>query len=109
MKNKTSNTIISFALTLSLLLPLGIGFSHAFNNHEHSICNAKTEKHLHSKKVVCSYLHYFANLQSLNQDSDFSTFIPYITYSKQINLKSIYFFIKTSSYLVRGPPTFNVF
>lgn len=109
MKNNVSHKIISFILTVSLLLPLGIGFSHALHNHEHNICVSKTEKHIHTQKIDCSYFHYFTNIQYQNGDSDSSIFVPNFISTKITLLTSSYFSSNTSTYLTRGPPTINIF
>lgn len=108
MKNKTPNIITSFALIISLLFPLGIGFSHALHVHKNKNCIATTEKHVHSKKIDCSSLHYFTSIKYLNHDFSFSQVLSGFIYTKLIFTKSFYSFSKNSSFLVRGPPIINV-
>jgi hypothetical protein len=79
-------------------------------NHEPDICTAKKEKHIHTQKNNCSYLHYFTNAPSPGQDLNFFILSSNFIYSKQIlSLESFYFLANTSSYWVRGPPTINAF
>ena len=110
MGNYFIHKILSYILIIVLLFPIGVGFSHTLENHEHAVCTAKKEQHIHTQKINCSYLHYFTNVQSQGQDFNFSVLLPDFIYSKQVlSLENIYFLSSTSSYLVRGPPTINVF
>jgi len=110
MRNLFIHKTLSYILILVLLFPIGISFSHTLENHEHNICTAKTEKHIHSQKNNCSYLHYFTDVQYQGQDLNFSAFLSNFIYAKQIlSLESFLFLHKTSSFLVRGPPPINAF
>jgi len=110
MSEKIIHKVLSCILILVLLFPIGIGFSHTMEHHEHDVCIAKSEKHLHSQKNNCSYLHYFTPIQYQVQDFSYSVLLSNFIYSKQVlSLESFYFLDKTSSFLVRGPPTINVF
>lgn len=109
MSNNIIHKAISYILILVLLFPLGITFSHVMDNHGHDICIAKKEKHIHSEKINCSYLHYFTNIQSQDLVSNFSAPLPNSIYKKKVlSLKSFYFLYSITAYLVRGPPTINV-
>lgn len=102
--------VFSYILILVLLFPIGITFSHVLDHHTHDICIAKREKHIHSQEINCSYLHYFSDVQYKDQDFNSFALLPNFIYSKQILvLESFYFLSDTSQYLVRGPPTINVF
>jgi hypothetical protein len=110
MRNYFIHKALSYILIIVLLFPIGIGFSHTLENHEHDICTAKKEQHMHSQKINCSYLHYFSNIQSQGPDFNFSVLLSNFIYSKQIlSLDNIYFLSSISSCLVRGPPTINAF
>ena len=110
MSEKIIHKVLSNILILVLLFPIGISFSHTLEHHEHDVCIAKSEKHIHSQKNNCSYLHYFTPFQYQGQDFNFSALLSNFIYSKQVlSLESFYFLDKTSSYLVRGPPTINAF
>ena len=43
---------------LSLLLPMGIGLSHSFHDHDNMLCHAKSEYHIHADEPTCDQLHY---------------------------------------------------
>ena len=108
MKIKTPNIIISFALIVSLLLPIGISFLHTLHLHKNKNCIATAEKHIHSKKIDCSSLHYLTSIEYLNHDYSFTPVISVFIHSKLIFTKSFYSLSKNSSFLVRGPPFINV-
>ena len=102
--------VLSYVLIIVLVLPLGIGFSHSIKDHENDICIAEKEKHIHTQKVNCSYLHYFTNVQNLDQELNFSALISNFIYSEQISsLENFYFLSHSFALTVRGPPTINAF
>lgn len=110
MRNNMLHKVLSNFLILVLLFPIGIGFSHSLDNDEHDICIAKTEKHIHSQKINCSYLHYITHFQYQDQDFNFSVLLSNFIYSKQVlSLENFYFLFNSSFYSVRGPPTINAF
>ncbi len=102
--------VLSYVLIIVLVLPLGIGFSHGIEDHENDICIAEKEKHIHAQKVNCSYLHYFTNVQNLDQEFNFSTLLSNFINSDQISsLENFYFLSHSFVYTVRGPPSIKVF
>ena len=110
MNNSIIHNVLSYILILVFLFPIGIGFSHTLENHEHTICIAKKEKHIHSQKINCSYLNYFPDVQYQNRDFKLSSFLPGFINTKQVFLsKSFYFLSNFSDYLVRGPPAISAF
>jgi len=110
MSNVILHKILSYILILVLLFPLGVTFSHVLDNHGHDRCIAKKEKHIHSEKINCSYLHYFTNIQYQDQASNFFDSLPNSIYIKKVlSLKSFYFLYDITTYLVRGPPIINAF
>ena len=105
MRNKISNSFLSFFLTASLLLPIGISFLHALENHEHQICNSKTEQHIHhDNKIDCSYFHYVTKHQTSRNTHNYSIIHPLLVFNPIRAI--IQSFLNTyRSYInVRGPP-----
>ncbi len=110
MNNSIIHNVLSYILILVFLFPIGIGFSHTLENHEHTICIAKKGKHIHSQKINCSCLYYFTDVQYQNRDFNFSSFLLGFIGTKQVFLlKSFYFLSNFSDYLVRGPPAISGF
>jgi hypothetical protein len=110
MRYNIVHKVLSYILIIVLLFPIGIGFSNSLENHEHDICTAKKEQHIHARKLNCSYLPYFTNIQSQRQDFTFLALLSHFIYSKQVlSLENFYFLFNTSTCLVRGPPTINAF
>ncbi len=100
--------ILSLILLLSLVLPMGIGFVHAFHDHDSTVCSALGEQHFHKDSAECEQLHFFI------QTSDFKVWaeitIPEAQWAcidQVISEKSF----TVSFYKAdpdRGPPAFNV-
>lgn len=93
----------------SLILPLGIGFVHAFHEHDENICQAKDESHIHSERSDCNDLHYFS--QTLG---DFTLGYESLTTQQYFDLNALiaeFLLIKTRIQVIsdRGPPVINAF
>jgi len=78
------NLFISIVLITIVLLPFAVQFSHAFEKHEYSVCNAQNVVHLHHHKTDCSIFHYQINYNTI----DFST--SFILDSASIIVEKIY-------------------
>lgn len=109
MRKQITNHIASFVLIVSLLLPIGISFSHALHNHEHADCNAKNEKHIHKQSIDCSYFHYISQVQTASQVYQYELFSSFIPFENPVLVLSFYYFDKLTAFLVRGPPAINAF
>ena len=108
MNFSRGNIILSWALLLSLLLPMGIGVVHAIHQHEINICLAKTESHFHSEKINCDQLHYFSQTihdgEVLSKGFTFEQILIQNQFFKHFEL--VHSFPKEDT--DRGPPFINV-
>ena len=100
--------ILSLILLLSLMLPIGIGFAHAFHNHDNNICLAVDENHIHQEKTDCDQLHYFNQTVSSGISTDIAKIEIYWSSSNDANYNSLFTFHPDQTDLVRGPPLFSV-
>ncbi len=50
------------------LFPIGMQTLHAFEEHHHTVCTSKVEKHFHQKEIDCSVYHF--QFQLFNNDAD---------------------------------------
>lgn len=87
-----------------MIAPLSIQILHVLENHEHTVCTSKVEKHLHKKDFDCKVdlirqNHYFltTNNFQLNLNTRIITTISSIEYNF---LKNHY----QLSFSLRGPP-----
>ncbi len=79
-------------------------FLHSFSNHEHRICQSKSESHLHQKEAKCE-LHILNHSPFYVNNSIFN-FINCAEINSAENLKSN--FLKNHqqlSFSLRGPPS----
>jgi hypothetical protein len=106
MKLNIPHILISITLIACLLIPLSIGTFHAINSHEHDVCSASNEQHLHKQNLTCSHLFYISNTKIENKDLDFHLYIPSFYQSIEYNLKSSFSSYMNSTPLDRGPPDF---
>lgn len=99
---------ISLFLMLSLMLPMGIGLSHSFHDHDNLLCHSKSEFHIHADESTCNQLHYINHTLSyggvqefdLNQKSWFDK-----TATSRPPLLATTVLVTESG---RGPPVINV-
>ncbi len=106
MKHNISHILISITLIGSLLIPLSIGFTQVMNNHDHKVCNANKEKHIHKQNLACSHLFYVSFSKFQNTDFDLKLYIPLFIYSDQSDFDKPFLSNTTSAILDRGPPKF---
>lgn len=105
MRNKISNSFLSFLLTASLLLPIGISFLHALENHDHQQCYSKTEKHIHKdNEIDCSYFHYFTKYQTSTKTTNYNIIQPLLIFTPIRATIQSYLNTYCSYINVRGPP-----
>lgn len=109
MKHGYFDRITSFILVLGILLPLIIGFAHVFHGHEHDICRAKTEQHIHSKKIDCLNSHYFTDIQYKDDLNYLKVFVSEHFRTAPTQLNSLLYLRFVSFNFERGPPSFNIF
>ncbi len=98
--------IISVFFIFVLIAPLSIQILHVLENHEHTVCTSKIEKHVHKKDFDCKIElirqnHYFITNNSfqLNINTSITTTIRSLQYN----------FLKTHyqlSFSLRGPPVY---
>lgn len=96
--------IIGIFFLFVLIAPLSIQTLHVLENHEHSVCTSKVDKHIHEKDFDCKIdlikLNRFF-LATNNFQIDLNTRITTIISSLEYNfLKNHY----QLSFSVRGPP-----
>ena len=106
---KTCLHKIFSALTVAiLLLPVGLQFVHALENHEHRVCDSKELQHIHKQELDCSIYHVKLCSEEFVLNESFTFFIlDSPTDSPIFNAKNCEFtfsFYKPS----RGPPTFII-
>lgn len=102
--NTQKNTIFSWILLIGFLIPMSIDFAHSFENHEHTVCNAKDVKHFHQLENDCSDFHYTIHsfvYSILQYKQSFATKIRTKTL---LNATSNYFGIGISLKSSRAPP-----
>ena len=109
MKSPGKNILLSWALLVSLLLPMGIGVVHAFHQHENNLCIAQDESHYHSEKNDCDQLHYFS--QTISDGILVFSETTFTQCDLQDDLYLEFSFVKAYSKADsdRGPPVINVF
>ena len=99
--------LISTFFLFLLMIPTSIEILHDLENHEHTICNAANEHHIHKQSLDCDEFHKHITFFSFDFSSK-SDVIPTHFYTSifidtpQID-KEIYQSIKTT----RGPPNFT--
>lgn len=100
--------IISVFFLFVLIAPISIQILHALENHEHTVCISKVEKHIHKQNFNCKELHKHLTFFTFDFTSNFDV-IPTHFYTSIFILKpqidkEIYHSIKST----RGPPSFTV-
>ncbi len=109
MKKQIFRFIASFVLIVSILLPIGISFTHALNKHEHKVCTATSEHHIHKKNINCSYFHYLSPIQTTPSFYTFEFYETIATFEVLLVNENFHFNNDISHFSVRGPPLNNVF
>ena len=109
MKKQIFPFIASFVLIVSVLLPISISFAHALHKHEHKVCTATSEHHIHKKNIDCSYFHYLSPVQTTPTTYTFEIFEATTTFENLVFNETFHFTNKLNVFTVRGPPTNNVF
>ncbi len=105
------NTYISFTikatallLVFILLTPSAVKFTHAFNHHEHDVCEGKSDTHFHTVDVECDFYKFKLNTTYYNEVADVQQEELLIS---RLTETEHYFFLynhqQLTSYL-RGPP-----
>ena len=96
--------IATLLITLTLILPSVVKFSHVFSHHEHEICLGENQTHLHTLDLDCSFYKFKLNHQFTID------FFSYELFSVQENhqvIVSQYEFLSPFQQLhfsLRGPP-----
>ena len=100
--------LISIFLLLSLLLPMGIGLSHAFHEHETLLCQSKSEFHIHAEPTACDQIHFINHTLSYDGIQEYYL-NPILGYNTSPILPPA--LLVTTVLVVesdRGPPAINV-
>lgn len=96
--------LATLLLTVTLLLPSAVKFSHVFSHHEHEICYGEYQTHMHNLDLDCSF--YKFKLSSQFTIPNFSFEIINTQYDFNL-VKSQYLFLSEYQALhfsLRGPP-----
>ena len=110
MKEKKTHILLrllSIVLTVAVLAPAMIKYTHGFQDHEHEVCFGKSESHLHELDIDCEFFKFKLNTQYVHVHKLFSTIdiehtTPIITSHYQ--LISDY---QKLSFSLRGPPSLS--
>jgi len=96
--------IAALALSLALVLPMAIQFSHVFEHHEHVTCT-DTKVHLHEKKIDCSVCDFHLSSFAFSI-TDWSDAHGVNNYNKPVTSYSIEVYANTTDIpSPRGPPS----
>jgi len=109
MKKKAFHFIASFILIASILLPIGVSFTHALHKHEHKVCTAKSEHHIHTKSIDCSFFHYLSPIQTTITKYTYEIFLPIAVFENPVFVENFNFITKILTFSVRGPPLNDAF
>ncbi len=109
MKRKILHITFSISLIVSILLPLTISFSHTLENHEHKVCKAKNEHHIHIQHMDCSFYHYYSNYQTNVSIAKFIIDLPIFIEQENNFVQTSLFSLNNCSLFNRGPPLANAF
>lgn len=95
----------SAILIIALLLPFALKFEHIFENHRHTVCKSKIEKHFHPLNNDCHYLNYNINFFNYKNNLVFEE-IEDTYFSEKIYPCSVaYFSSQKATSFLRGPPS----
>ncbi len=99
--------LIILCLTVVLILPSVVKFSHVLSHHEHEVCVDTSASHFHEVDVDCEFYKFKLNTNYLH-DFDYIDIIPneFIHNSEY----SYYAFIrshKRNALAQRGPPSLS--
>ena len=98
--------ILSFTFVFTLLLPLGVSFSHAFEEHHFEDCSDSLQFHTHENEINCSAYHYIPSFQTTEHNNVYSILIPTIIKIEITSLFSTLITLQYSSKQLRAPPVF---
>ena len=108
MIRKIKNTV-SISLVIILLLPMSVQlFDQLFHHHDHFVCTAKNEKHIHKHHKKCLISSFVLSSFSIDKKTP-QTEKSYFFY-KIIDNYNFLVCYNTSKYsfLLRGPPNFTI-
>ena len=108
MKTASIHRVLAILLLLITIAPITIQAGHAFEKHEHKVCQAVDVKHIHEQNIDCTFFHF-----QIQQDSvDFYTSYDYINFQYPSKNFTPYLSSKYHIYLIsessRGLPYFIV-
>ncbi|CAL2079594.1 conserved protein of unknown function [Tenacibaculum sp. 190524A02b] len=94
---------LAFLGIIVLLIPSAVQFLHAHDNHEHTVCVSKKDKHFHEKDFDCSKLHYPLKVYSYDTNLVYSVTLEhqYKSIFNQHELLTVHAVVKKSP---RAPP-----
>jgi type III secretory pathway component EscR len=95
---------VALVLSLAILVPLAVKFTHIFNHHKHQVCYGESTTHLHALDLECHFYKCKLNNQFFVSVNNIS--IPSIEDNYQI-INSQYTFssrFQSFHFSLRGPP-----
>ncbi|WP_372757655.1 hypothetical protein [Mariniflexile sp.] len=96
---------LGLMLALTLLVPIGVKFSHIFANHHHDICKGEKATHLHEINTDCDFYKFKLSTTYYYLAFEYSGFIETPLHSDPIITS--YNYLKNHWQLpfsLRGPP-----
>ena len=100
--------IFSVLTIVVLLLPIGLQFVHALENHEHRICDSKELQHIHKQELDCSIYHVKLSSEGFDLKKPFSLFTLNSPSGSPIFIAKNCEFTFSYYKPTRGPPTFII-
>lgn len=107
MKIKTFHKILATIFIFTLLLPIGVSFVHAFEEHHFEDCGTILQFHTHKNEINCSTYHYIPSFLTTENNNVYTILIPKVFQIEVISLLSTLITSTTySSKRLRAPPVF---
>ena len=93
-------------LTTTLLMPSAVQLAHAFEDHEHPVCEIQVQ-HLHEETPDCSLCDFQISVFHFDLPTEVH-FTVYFNYKEQNSvLNSSFNNPSNRHYFLRGPPSFS--
>lgn len=105
LRNHTISKITVGLISVLLLLPSAVKFTHSFNHYKHEICLGEKSTHLHKTDLDCQFYKFKFSSNFVLNFINYNVLFPE---EKQLNIASQYYFLSSYQQLhfsLRGPPT----
>ncbi len=108
MKTALIHRVLSILLLIITVAPITVQAAHAFEKHDHKVCQAVDVQHIHQQDIDCTFFHF-----QIQQDSvDFYASYECINFQYPSENFNTYLSSKYHIYLIskssRAPPYFIV-